>query len=417
MDNSKYLKIIIVGGGFGGISAALALEKKKISNTKITLISDKPHFEYSPTLYRVLSGRSPLEVCIPLQEIFKKKKIEVLEDKIIEVNLREKMLRGESGSRYSFDFLILALGSETSFFNIPGLKEFSFSFKSINEALRLKRHLHEIFNFSEKSPQEEKVLSSHLILVGGGATGVELSGELAQYLKKIAKNHKLDPAFVTIDLIEAAPRILPSLPEDVSKKIEHRLRHLGVNIFLNRPVVKEDIEEIYLKDIKMKTKTVIWTAGVKTSSFYSKIEGLTFDRRGRVVVDDFLQAKGFENIFIIGDAASTLYSGMAQTAIGDGKYVAEFIARKIANKKIKPYQQKNPFYIIPVGPGWAALIINNFKLYGKLAWIIRRFVDFKFFLSILPLKKAILAFQRDKIISEFCPICAPKNNGKVDKFS
>jgi len=412
MDLSNIKKIVIVGGGFGGIYAALDLAKKKLPNTKITLISDEPHFEYHAALYRVVTGHSPLEVCIPLREIFEGKKIEVLEDDIVEVNLVEKLLRGSSRSRYSFDYLVLALGSETIYFNIPGLKEYSFGFKSIVEALKLKKHLHDLFQACTISAedQEEDVCRMHLVVVGGGASGVELAGELAVYTRKLAKKHRVDPSLITIDLIEAAPRLLPVLPEDVSERVKNRLHALGVNIFLNRTVTEQEIEEVHLKDMEVKTKTVIWTAGVKPHRLYSKIQGLELDKRGRVVVDEFLQAKGFSNVFVIGDAAATLYTGMAQTAIRDGSFTEEIIAKSISGMSAIPYQPKKPFYAIPIGPGWATVLIGQLRIYGRVGWFIRRLLDLRFFLSILPFPKAILAFRSGKTLCESCKICMPETN-------
>src|SRR3990170_2498990 len=194
-------KIVIVGGGFGGIRAALDLSKKfpkglpaEQADTKIILISDKQHFEYYPALYKVASGLSPLEVCIPLAEIFKNKNVEVIKDRVMNADLSKKTLKGESGSNYGFDILILALGSETAYFNIEGLKELAFGFKSINEALKLKRHLHELFESHLVATKEEAVSSLHILIVGGGATGVELARELSFYMQKIARSHKIDPS-------------------------------------------------------------------------------------------------------------------------------------------------------------------------------------------------------------------------------
>ena len=237
-------KIVIVGGGFGGIRCALDLANQNLPGVDIILISDKPHFEYTPALYRVVTGRSPLEVCIPLREIFDGKDVEVLEDSITKVNVKEKKLKGSSGSKYSFDFLLLALGSETAYFEIPGLRDLCFGFKSINEALRLKRHLHELFSTCEKATMEEKVCSANIVIVGGGATGTELAGELALYARELAKKHNLRPSLVTIDLIEASHRLVPVMPEDISKVLKKRLHSLGVNIFLNRAVIKREIEQV-----------------------------------------------------------------------------------------------------------------------------------------------------------------------------
>ena len=399
-------KIIIVGGGFGGVRCALDLAKKKLPNIKIVLISDRSHFEYHAALYRVVTGHSPLEVCIPLRDIFDGSDVEIIEDSISGVELEERQLRGRSGSRYSYDFLVLALGSETAYFNIPGLKELSFGFKSIHEALILKRHLHELFTACEQATAEEKVCAAHIVIVGGGASGTELAGDLAVYTRKLAKKHRLKPSLVTIDLIEAAPRLLPALPEDISTRVKKRLHNLGVNIFLNRVVVEEEVEKVYLKDMEMKTKTVIWTAGAKPNHLYSKIKGLLLDKKNRVIVDAFLQAKGINNVFILGDAAATLYAGMAQTAIRNASFVAETIIKKSHGRPVEVYKTKKPFYAIPVGPGWAAAAIGNHQFYGRLGWWLRRLADFRFFLSVLPFKKALLAFQNGKTLCESCSICS-----------
>lgn len=403
-------RVVVAGGGFGGIRLALDLAEKEIPNIKIVLISDKPHFEYHAALYRVVTGCSPLEVYIPLREIFEHKGVEVLEDSITWVDLKEKTLKGTSGSRYVFDFLVLALGSETAYFNIPGLKELSFGFKSITEALRLKQHLHQLFEACTLSPsdQEEDTCRMLFMIVGGGASGIELAGELAVYTKELSKKHKVDPSLITVDLIEAAPRLLPALTEDVSERVKNRLHELGVNIFLNRAVTEQELEEVRLKDMRVKTKTVIWTAGVKPHHLYSKISEFDFNKKGRVMVDEFLQAKGWDNIFVIGDAAATPYTGMAQTAIRDGSFVAGIIVNKIYGRPIESYKPKMPFYAIPVGPGWAAVLIGKWRFYGRIGWWLRRLADFRFFLSILPFRKALLAFQSGKTLCESCKICMPE---------
>lgn len=413
-NQSEIKKIIIVGGGFGGIRCALDLAKQNPNNAKAILISDKPHFEYHAALYRVVTGRSPLEVCIPLREVFEGKEVEVVEDTITKIDLKGRRLEGSSGSRYQFDYLVLTLGSETVYFNIPGLKEFSWGFKSITEALRLKKHLHQLFEACKISSddREDDICRMHLVIVGGGASGLELAGELAVYTKELAKKHGVDPSTITIDLIEATPRLLPSLPEDISERAKTRLHKLGVNIFLNRAVTEQELKGVRLKDMEMKTETVIWTAGVKPHHLYSEIQGLEFDKKGRIIVDEFLQAKGWNDIFVMGDAAATPYTGMAQTAIHDGNFVANTILRKISGKPLEPYKHKAPFYAIPVGPGWAAVLIGKWRTYGRIGWLLRRLADFRFFLSILPFPKALLAFQSGKTLCESCAICMPKEYAK-----
>ena len=400
-------KILILGGGFAGVRAALTLSAARLPDAKIILVSDKPHFEYHPALYRLVAGHSPLEVCIPLSQIFAGKNVEVLEDKIISVSLKDRTAASGSDVTYRFDYLILALGSETSYFNIPGLKERSFGMKSITEALRLKRHLHEMFEIKSEDALE-KVKNAHFVVVGGGATGVELAGELAVYIDRLAAQHQFDASFVTIDLIEAAPRLVPMMPPEFSAALERRLRSLGVNIFLNRALMKEEVDEVLLKDMDMKTKTVIWTAGVKTNELYGQIAGLPLDKKGRVAVNEDLTVPGLSNVFVVGDGAATAFSGMAQTAVNDASYAAAAIAARIQNRRIEPYVPKRPSYAIPVGPGWAAVIFAGFRIYGLLGWWLRRAADLRFFLSILPFSKALTVFRDQKTLVESCPICCPE---------
>ncbi len=402
-------KIIIVGGGFGGVQAALALSRAKLLNTRIILVSDKPHLEYTPALYRVVTGSSPLEVCIPLSEIFEGSGVEVVEDRIVGLNIEMKSLGGASGSLYVFDECILALGSETTYFDIPGLKEYSFGFKSIHNALRLKRHFHELFERCLSGTSETEVCSCHVVIVGGGASGVELAGNLSPYLKSLAKKHGFSDSFVTIDLVEASSRILPALPEDVADLVVHRLRALNVNIFLNRSIVKSDVEGVFFKDMEMKTKTLIWAAGIKANQFYANAKGFLLDKKGRVVVDDFLRPEGISSIYVVGDGASTPYSGMAQTAIRDANFVANNIVRASRGKKMCIYRPLPTPHVLPVGEGWAAALIGHWRFYGRIGWWLRRAADFRYFLSILPFRKALRVFREGDSLCESCGICSPEN--------
>ncbi|MFA5933620.1 MAG: NAD(P)/FAD-dependent oxidoreductase [Candidatus Paceibacterota bacterium] len=397
-------KILIAGGGFAGIRSALDLIKKHPS-ASITLINNKPNFEYYPGLYRVVMDHSPINVCIPYELIFKDLPIKVVVDTITGVDLMGKKVAGEKGA-YSYDTLVLGLGSETTYFNLPGLDTLSFGFKSVKEAITLKNHLHDLFLEHTHPSKEEMVSHFHVVLVGGGASGVELAGDLMHHLETIAEMHKIDPSLITIDIIEASSRLVMALPESASQKILNRLHKLGVNVFLNRAIVKEEIEQVYLKDMSMKSKTVIWTAGTKTNHIYGEISGLELDKKGKVVVDEYLQAKGFENVFIVGDAAATSYAGLAQTALYDGKYVARTIAHKLSNKKLTPYVPKKNAYVIPVGYGWGIAIIGKFQITGWIAWMLRRFIDFKFFSSILPLSHIIKMFKDEKPDTVYCNVCA-----------
>lgn len=390
-------RVLIVGGGFGGIRAALDLDRARLPNVRVTLITNRPHFEYHPALYRLVAGRTPLEVCIPLKEIFAGTYVEWIVDEMIRIDFNARRVYGKSGADYKYDFLILALGSETSFLNIPGLARLSYGFKSITQALRLKEHLHEALQRSGK-----------LVVAGGGPSGIEIAGELAQYIKKLARQHKLERSLPTIDLIEAGPRLAPALPEAFAGRIGRRLRRLGVTIHLNQPVLGEDIEQIYLDDREFKTKTVIWTAGVKPHHFFDSLAHLPKDRHGRMIVNEYLEIQKQPGVFVIGDSAATPYSGMAQTAIYDGRYVANLIKNRLLSGVLAPYKPSKPFYAIPVGPRWAAVMIGPLRFYGRFGWILRRLADLRFFLTILPWRKALRAFRNEKTLCETCAICLPE---------
>ena len=400
--------IVIVGGGVAGIAAALRLEKKHLPNVKIVLVNDKPHFEYHSALYRLVTGSSPLEVCIPLRNIFFKKNIEIVEDRIIELHKESKTIVGSSGSQYHYDYLLLGLGSETNYFNIPGLKEFSFGMKSITEAIRLKRHISETLltckiDFTNKV---EQICDANFVVIGAGATGVELAGQLIAYARALAEEYGIDPTLVSVELIEGAPKILPALPKEFTDPIELHLRALGINIFLNRSIEREEVEEVFLKDMEMKARTVIWTAGVRANVMY-EAWGLPIDKRGKVEVDEHLRLKDEPTVFIIGDGAATKFSGWAQSATYDGNHVADIIDEMIrGGTHFSPYRSTMPINAIPAGPKWAAVLLGPVRIYGRLGWWLRRIADLRAFSEILPLRKALKIWRNGNSICETCSICS-----------
>ncbi len=402
---SQRKRVVIVGGGFGGVRAALDLARQKSPDVQITLISDKHHFEYTPALYKLATGHSPMETCIPLREVFDSYDVEILIDTIAGGSVVDKILVGESGSRYQYDYLVLALGSETSYFNVPGIQEHAYSMKSVAEALKLKRHLHELFNVPLDMSKRDIIAQFQFVIVGGGPSGVELAGEIRRYGRKLAKAHRISPNLITVDILQSAPRLLPTMPESVSHRVMHRLTDLGVNILLNHAVSSEDAKGVYLKDIELNAKTIVWTAGVRASHVYGTIAGLTLDKGGRILVDEDIRAKGTTDVFVVGDSAATPFAGTAQTAIYDGGYVARAIASLMQEKTISEYKARKTPYVVPIGPGWAVFTYKNITLSGWVFWWLREFIDLRFFLSILPLRKAFTVWREGGVLCESCPTC------------
>jgi NADH dehydrogenase len=400
----KEIRVVIIGGGFAGIKCALELQEKNLKGVRITLIGDRPHFEYHGALYRLVAGHSPLEVCVPVNEIIDEKKVEFLESKISKIEPKEKRAISEDGSEYSYDYLVVALGAETNYFDIPGLEKHSYGMKTIPDALLLKRHIHEVIESCVNGTKADNLCSGNFVVVGAGATGVELAAELAVYTRKLAKIHNIEPSLMNVELIEAGKRILPTLPEPFAKRIERRVRSLGVNIRLNRAIEKNDIENVYLNDMKLKTKTVIWTAGVKANHLI-KDAGFQIDNIGKALVDEHLQSVDYKRIFFAGDAASTLFSGMAQTALYDGEYIADIIEDDLKGHRPRYYYPGKSIYAIPAGPGWSGIVWGPLRLYGAVGWFVRRVVDLVVYRSFLPAKKAYDLFLSHKQACEACPVC------------
>lgn len=404
--------VLIVGGGFVGIAAALRLAKKKIKGVNITLVSDRPHFEYHAALYRLVTGTSPLEICIPLREIFEGTNVKVVQDEITSLDRINNTATGSSGSRYHYDYLVLGLGSETNYFNIPGLKELSFGMKTIGDALRLKRHISEVILTCKTDAKDEQICATNFVIIGGGATGMEMAADLIVYARKLAGEFGVDPSLVSVEIIEGSSRILSALPEKFTKRLEHHIRGLGVNIFTNRTIEREEVERVYLKDMQLRTKTVIWTAGVAANHLF-RDWGFPTDNRGRVDVDEHFQPKGMKNIFVGGDAVVAKYWGMAQTAHFHGEHIADVIIAQITGKKIPTFKPKVPISAIPSGPGWAGVLWHGMTFFGSVGWALRRFVDLVVFNWMLPPKKAWDVFRSGKSICDSCSICSIEIDPKI----
>lgn len=390
-------KIVIVGGGFAGVGLALKLANNR--NFDIKLICKENYFQYHAALYRSATGRSPLEVVIPLKDFFEyAKNIEMILDEVTEVNSSSKQITGTSECTYQYDELVLALGNNTEYYSIRGLEKYSYGVKDITEALKLKRHIHD--NLLNKQKE------SAYVVVGGGASGVELSAELMSYLKKVRKRHRASSLKYSVYLIEASDRVLKNMPERFSKKVQKRLKKVGVQLLLNNSVQYETAGRIKLPNSSISTQTVSWTAGVTNNPLFEKHTSLfKLGKLKRVIVNSHLEAD--PNIYVLGDSASTEFSGMAQTALHDARFVANNFKRKAKRKKLKAYKAKKPVYAVPVGSRWAAVLWGHLTVYGRLGWILRRLADLRLYLTFLSLKKALTAWKYGNIKDEeVCPKCS-----------
>jgi NADH dehydrogenase len=388
-------KVLIIGGGFGGVRAALNLAGD--TDFEVTLVSKLDYFEYHAALYRAATGRSPFETVINLNDFFTDDaNVNVVNDEAIKLDSKKKIVEAKSGSKYQYDILILALGVITQYFGIKGLDKYSYGIKSIQEALEFKRHLHEDLINNKKAEH-------NYAIVGGGPTGIELAAELTSYIKRIRKCHHITTPY-TIDLIEGGDRLLPAMPKRYGQMVTKRLKKLGIKLYLKTLVSAEKSEAIEFPHGHISTHTVAWTAGVATNPFFSDQGKLfKFGHNGKVEVDRQLQA--LPNVYVTGDCANTKYSGMAQTALYDANFVTDNLQRQAHDQKPIQYQEKKPVYVIPVGKGWAAVLWGKVELYGHLGWYLRRLIDLRLWLSFMAPGRATETWQAGFETSENCPQC------------
>lgn len=363
--NTKH-RALIIGGGFGGVKTALELSRDP--RFDITLVSDQEDFRYYPSLYKTATGGSRQASSIPLDEIFVNSPgVTIAKGKIKSIDRKNKVAKTGSGTTYEYDVIVLALGMVTNFFGISGLDEFAYGIKTIEEAEKLKKHLH-------KHIVETKHPDLNYVVVGGGPTGIELAGVLGDYIRHICKKHGVKKQSIHVDLVEAAPRLLPRMPRGISKKVERQLKRKGIRIYLDSAVKSQNQEELLVNDKPIRSHTVIWTAGMANNSLFSD-DGFQMAPNRKVRVDQFLQTE--PGVYVIGDNADTPYSGMAQTALYDGQYVAGNIIRLADNQDPVPYVAKKPIYVLPAGPNWAAVLWGKVRLYGRLGWMLRRSADLR----------------------------------------
>jgi NADH dehydrogenase len=386
--------VVIVGGGFGGIKAALVLEKD--SRFNVTLVSDHTDMWVYGALYHTATGGSRRVSSVPLSSIFAGKRVHVLHDKAVSLDRQKKTITTQVKHTLHYDALILGLGVKTNYFNIKGLEEYSFGIKSLEEAEELKRHIHQ-----QMIAEGRQDLS--YVVVGGGPTGVELAGALPAYIKAVAKQHGLPKRKIHVDLVEAAPRLLPRMPKDMSRAVRKHLRRIGVKIYLKTAVQAQTADALMVNDKPIRSHTVIWTAGMTNNPFFAH-QNFQLTKGGKVRVDHFLQAE--PGIYVVGDNADTPYSGMAQTALYDGHFVGENLIRLADQEEPRPYQAKKPVYVMPAGTRWAAVLWGKFRIYGLGGWLLRRAADLIAYHDYEPWKMAVSRFMADDDREESCLHCA-----------
>jgi NADH dehydrogenase len=374
------MNITIVGGGFGGVKTAL--ECAKDTRNTVTLITDKPDFQYYPALYGAATGRSHLQSWVPLKEIFRgKKNITVTLDTITTLDSTAKTLQGESGTIYNYETCVLALGTVTTYFGIDGLDTHAYGIKSAAEISKLTARIRD-------DVIENHQLDKRYVVIGAGPTGVELAAAMGSYLRRLCKKNGVEATAVTIDLIEAAPRVLPRMSEKSSAVVTRRLQKLGVNVQTDKKVESATADAVMVSGVSLASHTVIWTSGVANHPFYKANEAqFEFAPNGRIVVDEYLRTKS--GVYVIGDNAATKFTGLAQTALHDALFVAANFKRMSKKQIPEVYEAIMPPVVVPVGEYWAVFEWHKIRLSGWIGSVIRKIADLMGYSDILPIGQAL----------------------------
>jgi NADH:ubiquinone reductase (H+-translocating) len=369
--------VVIVGGGFGGLSAAKALANK---NVQVTMIDKKNYHLFQPLLYQVaMAGLSPAEIAYPLRQLLSDAaNINVLLGEVTEINKEEKWLK-TNFNQISFDYLILACGSTYTYFNYPQWEFYAPGLKTIAQATEIRRRIFLAFEKAEREsdPEKQKSLQT-FVVVGGGPTGVELAGTLGEITRfSITKDfHHIQPQLTRIILIEAGPRILPSMTEALSIEAVRELQQLGVEVCTNSKVTDINDKGIRIGNEFIESETIVWAAGVGANPL-NKVLEVELDRQGRVIVNQDTSVPNYSHIFVIGDQAHFKYGaqacplpGLAPVAMQQGRFVAKNILRMTSGKQlIKYFHYVDKGQMATIGRSRAVGMFRGLEFHGFVAWI------------------------------------------------
>ena len=371
------MNVVIVGGGFAGVKAAIELSKRQVG--KVTLISDQPYFLHHATLYATATGRNIAESVLPLNDIFADyPNVTVVHDKMTSIEPKRKIIIGEK-KQYAYDKAILALGSVTTYFGIKGVAEHAFGIKSIEEIRNFQSHIHE--------EVVQKKLDKEFFIIGAGPTGVELAGALQEYLQSIIRVHNLKGANPQVTVVEAAPRILPRMSTTAARKVQARMEKMGIKVLTDHKVEALDDDHIVINGKTIRTKTAIWTSGVANNPFFAGHADLFhLAPNGRVNVNDHLEA--IKDIYVIGDGNTVKNSGVAWPAMHQGKYVANHIARLVTKQATPAYKPRTYLSGVPIGDHWGYVEKSGIYAAGKSGAWARRLMELKGYEQLVPKRTA-----------------------------
>jgi NADH dehydrogenase len=387
MDQKSNPRVVIVGAGFGGLVAARALAKNPV---RITLIDRQNFHTFQPLLYQVATaGLSPGEIAAPIRWILRDRlNVEVLMSEVQDFDLTRRVVKLPDGE-IPYDYLIVAAGASHAYFGHDEWEPFAPGLKTIEDALEIRRRVLLAFELAERQANREKEqVQLNFVVVGGGPTGVELAGTLAEIARRALTNEfrTIDPRKTRIVLLEGGPRVLPAYPEDLSRSAEEQLKRLGVEVHTSALVTNVTPGAVHMGDTQLPAAVILWAAGVAASPLGKKL-GAPVDRAGRVAVNPDLSLPGHPEVFVIGDLATLkdkdgkLLPGIAPVAMQEGKTTAQNIVAELRGKPRRNFDYFNKGNLATIGRAAAVAEFGKIHISGFVAWLAWLFIHVFFLIG------------------------------------
>ena len=375
-------RIVIIGGGFGGLSAAKALRKADVD---VLLIDRTNHHLFQPLLYQVATASlSPSDITAPIRWILRRQKnVTVLLAEVTDIDVDRKVVVIDTPSReIPYDYLIVASGSRHAYFSHDEWEPIAPGLKAIEDAEEIRRRFLVAFERAEKSldPREREACMT-FVIVGGGPTGAELSGVFPEVARKAMHSdfRNIDTRKTRVILVEAGPRILPSFPEELARVAHRDLEELGVEVRTNSVVTRIEPGTVCIGDERIAAETVFWAAG-NVASYLGKALGVPLDRAGRVMVNDDLSIPGHSEVFVVGDLAlvvredGTPVPGVCPAANQEGTAAAKNILHMLRRQPVRKFRYRNKGDLATIGRSRAIADFGRVRLTGRIAWLLWLFV-------------------------------------------
>lgn len=387
MDSQQRPRVVIVGAGFGGLTAARRIAHLPV---QVTVVDRKNHHTFQPLLYQVATaGLSPGEIAAPIRWILRAySNVEVLLEEVIDFNLEQKKVITKDQT-LDYDYLIVASGVTHAYFGHQEWEPLAPGLKTIEDALEIRRRVLLAFELAERhAAGGQGQMPLHFVVIGGGPTGVELAGTLAEISRHALKHEfrAIRPEQTRIVLIEGMPRVLGTYSEELSQKAKEQLERLGVEVRTTHMVTRVEPGAVVVGEERIPAQVVLWAAGVAASPLGRRL-GVSVDRAGRVPVQPDLSLPGHPEVFVIGDLATLadengkMLPGVAPVAIQQGEYLGKTIARDLEHQPRRRFHYRDKGSLATIGRAAGVAQFSTFSLSGYFAWLAWLFIHIFFLIG------------------------------------